>query len=322
MNQLTTLPRIILGEEVTGMMIFPTLRCNLDCSFCLNEFDPNFTRVVPGELTGEQWVRGLNRIESKLNVPVTFSGGEPFVHRDFVYIVKNLKQDLKIDILTNLMWKKKGIERFISEISPEKISRDVPYPQIRASYHPGESDPDELIANAKMLQNAGFKVGIFSVLYPSPQQNTEIVKMQYRCANEGLLFRVKEFVGMYEGTLYGDYSKYPGASFSKERKDVACKTPELHVGPNGAVYRCHRDLYAKQFPIGHILDRDFQFDPKFTFCPNYGDCHPCDVKVKIDTYQRELRTIADIRFDDESVKNAPNIEYDPKAQRAISNLRE
>src|SRR3989344_2765012 len=86
-----------------------TMRCNLDCSFCLNAFSSkHFDRKAFAEIGGQEWIEGLNRIESKPEVPVTFSGGEPFLHKDFTYIINNMRRDLSIDILTNLQWGKRG----------------------------------------------------------------------------------------------------------------------------------------------------------------------------------------------------------------------
>ena len=170
---------INLPKSYKYIAVLLTMRCNLNCSFCLNSFSSDhFNRKDFKEIKGEEWVYGLNKIKSRLEVPVTFSGGEPFLHKDFIYILKNLKEDIKIDILTNLHWGEKGIEKFISEINPKRINRDSPYPAIRASYHPEQmGSGEELIKNAKKLRSAGFNIGIYSVQYPSPNQLEAITQM-------------------------------------------------------------------------------------------------------------------------------------------------
>lgn len=266
------------------------MRCNLNCSFCLNSLDKSkeFNRKKFKELSGEEWVKALNRIESRPDVPVTFSGGEPFLHEDFIYIINNLKPELKIDILTNLTWKEQGINGFIQEVNPERIKRDSPYASIRVSYHPEQmGDGAQLVENARRLQDAGFSIGIWSVLFPSPKQLSSINQMQFRCRDAGIEFRLKEFTGMYKCEEYGDYSRYPEAAFDSSGKSCLCKTSELLVGPDGRAYKCHRDLFKEEFPIGNIKDSSFQVNYEFRECDMYGKCHPCDVKVKTN-YKQEL----------------------------------
>ena len=268
---------------------FLTMRCNLNCSFCLNTFDKNFKRKSFEEISGEQWVKALNKIESKPEVPITFSGGEPSLHKDFIYIINNLKPELNLDILTNLYWGKNGLERFISEVDPNRIKRNSPYASIRVSYHPEQmKDGKRLIENAKKLQDAGFSIGVWSVLYPSPEQLSAINQMQFRCRDAGIEFRLKEFTGEYKGEIYGDYSKFQDSAFNFQKTlNCMCKTTELLIGPNGDVYRCHRDVFAGENHIGNIGTPNFEIKDIFRHCNKYGQCHPCDVKVKTN-YKQEL----------------------------------
>ena len=109
-----------LPEDYKYIAAFLTMRCNLGCSYCLNNIENSkeFNRRKFKEISGEKWVEGLNRITSNNNVPITLSGGEPGIHKDFIYIINNIKPELKIDLLTNLNWGKAGIERFIENIDP------------------------------------------------------------------------------------------------------------------------------------------------------------------------------------------------------------
>ena len=90
---------ITIPKEFNYISAFLTFKCNLACKYCLNAFGEDFSRKRE-ELSGEQWVEALNRFETE--IPITFTGGEPFVHKDFIEILKNLKQGLGIEILTNL----------------------------------------------------------------------------------------------------------------------------------------------------------------------------------------------------------------------------
>ena len=296
-NKDNFMKKAVLPDGYKYIAALVTMRCNLNCSFCLNAFDRRFDRRRFEEISAEKWAEALNRIDSRPDVPVTFSGGEPFLHKGFIRIINHLKPELPIDILTNLQWGKKGVERFIREVEPERLKRNSPYASIRVSYHPEQMrDSQKLVDDAKRLQDAGFSIGIWAVQYPSPQQLEAITQMQFRCRNSGIDFRLKDFTGRYEGKddfgrdfsiTYGDYSKYPGSAFSNQLRRCKCRTSELLIGPNASVYRCHRDMYAEENSIGSLLDENFELKDIFRPCNNYGQCHPCDVKAKTN-YRQQL----------------------------------
>lgn len=300
-----------LPDTYNYIALFQTMDCNLACGFCLNAFTSAFTRGKFSNISSEEWIGGLNRINTRKGVPITFGGGEPFVYPGFIDVINGIKPETEIDILTNLRWGKKGIQKFIDNVNPERLNRDASYPSIRVSYHPGQKfmDPESMVKDVKQLQDEGFSIGIFSVQYPSPEQLQAITQMQFRCADADVLFRVKDFTGKYKGEIYGDYSKFPGATNNSfpdmdegvpflpavqiqhskgiETKFCDCRTTELLIGTTGDIYRCHRDLYAEELPVGNILDPDFQIKDTFLPCSLYGVCHPCDVKVKT-SYQQEI----------------------------------
>jgi len=286
---------IKIPENYKYICAFLTMNCNLNCDFCLNAFNKSFNRTGFKQISGEEWVKALNKIESKPDVPITLSGGEPFMHKDFIHIINNLKPELNVDILTNLHWGEEGIKKFINNVDPKRIKRDSPYASIRVSYHPEQMNARKLVEDVKKLQDAGFDIGVWSVLYPSPEQLSKINQMQFICKEAGVEFRVKEFTGDYKGETYGDYSKYPRATNNNILKSCLCKTTELLIGPDGKVYRCHRDLYEEEFPVGNILNDNFQVEPVHRKCIKFGQCHPCDVKVKTNHKQQLGHTSVDIK---------------------------
>ncbi|MCP4230754.1 MAG: radical SAM protein, partial [bacterium] len=93
---------IIIPESHNYVAAFLTLGCNLTCSYCINHFGlPASTKK---HITGEEWVKGLNRIVTRKDLPLTLQGGEPSIHKDFIYILNNIKPEMNIDILTNLQF--------------------------------------------------------------------------------------------------------------------------------------------------------------------------------------------------------------------------
>ncbi len=283
-----SLKRIHLSKRYNYIACFLTLDCNLGCHYCINYFGGagKFKRKI---ISGEKWVEGLNRIVCSRDLPVTLQGGEPSLHKDFIWIIKNIRPDLNIDILTNLCF---DVDEIIKNIDHLRLHRDAPYPNIRVSYHPYYMDLDELIRKVLKLQKVGFSIGIFGILHPEFEQ--EILEVQEKCRNLGIDFRTKEFLREYNGQIYGTYL-YPEAVGNGKRKRCLCRTSELIIGPNGNVYRCHHDLYKDFSPIGNLLDRNFEIEDIFRECNQFGDCNPCDIKIKTNRFQVHGHTSVEIK---------------------------
>ena len=277
---------ILIPEGYNYIAVFLTLACNLSCSYCINRFQG----LTPekGALTGDQWLRGLNRIISREDLPVTLGGGEPTLHPDFTAIVNGVRPELNLDLLTNLQF---DGHRFMTEISPDRLRRAAPYASIRVSYHPETMPLEPLVEKVLRMQGGGYSMGLWGVLHPAHE--AEILRAQAYCTSLGIDFRTKEFLGEYGGLLHGAV-KYPGACDGTAVRNVSCRTSELIVGPTGGIYRCHGDLYEGREPVGHLLDPDFRIQEIHRPCRAFGRCNPCDVKVKTNRLQIFGHTSVDI----------------------------
>lgn len=278
---------IAIPKTYNYIAAFLTFRCNYRCSYCINYFEVK--RLPRGEISGKDWVKGLNRMVSRDDLPITLQGGEPSVHRDFTYIINHIKPELNIDILTNLQF---DVNEFIKKVEPNRLKRKAPYASIRVSYHPEVMDLDETTKKTLKMLDAGFSIGIWGVLHP--EQEGLILKAQDKCKSLGIDFRTKEFLGEYKGRLYGTYL-YEDACDKKHTEKVLCKTTELIIAPNGNIFRCHSDLYANRQPIGNLLDPNFKIQDKFRECYFYGHCNPCDIKVKTNRFQQFGHTSVKIK---------------------------
>lgn len=260
-----------------------TLRCPLNCPYCINAQSP-LTRKR-NELTAEQWLDGLNRMDvaafgpRETPLPITIGGGEPTTHPGFYEIINGLRKDLRVDLLTNCTF---DVREFADKIPPYRLScsSDLAYKAIRVSYHPATMDPDQLVHKVKFLQGAGFSIGIFGVSHPENMKaNVEMAEIARKA---GVYFFIKDFLGRYRDRLFGFYA-YPAALDGAD-KPCECRTKELLMGPDGSVYRCHRDLYAGESAVGSITDPAFDVSDQWLTCTHYGTCNPCDVKSKLNRY--------------------------------------
>ncbi len=260
--------------DITYIGVFLTLRCNFKCAYCINRHGPLKARK---ELKAQQWTEGLSRldIDRKQMVPITFSGGEPSKHENWLEIIGEIGKKFYVDILTNLDF---DIDKFMAAIPPKLLQRKVPYACIRVSYHPGFSDIPKLLGKTKRMQDKGYDIGLFTLDHPEMAGLTREQIDKYR-----IDFRLKEMLGQYKGQMYGHF-KYPNALNNKLRK-VQCKTSELLIAPDGGIHRCHRDLYAGENQLGNILDKNLDIQFKFRECEKFGQCNSCDVKLKNNRFQ-------------------------------------
>jgi len=255
-----------------------TFRCPLNCEYCINDDSGKLERRRK-EISGKEWVKGLNRIDFG-NIPLTLGGGEPTQHADFYEILERLNMN-KVDLLTNLEF---DVEKFLDKTIPERFSQEEnpAYKSIRVSFHPGQMDPDDLVRKVKRIQDEGYAIGIFGLNHPLNIEDN--IQMSELARQNGIYFFIKDFLGEYRGHTFGFY-KYPNA-IKGGKKEVLCKTKELLIDPEGEIYRCHRDLYRKKHKVGSILDPNFKTDKldRFRPCLNFGECNPCDVKLKTNRF--------------------------------------
>ncbi len=291
-SEAVELPRLDLPDRTNYLAVFLTLACNLDCHYCINlheDFSGGRRRILTRQMKPNQWISALNRIPSSESLPITLQGGEPTVYKFFYEILEGIDPTQKFDLLTNMFF---DPHEFVERVPPALFSREAPYASIRVSYHPGQNRIEELLDKSRVLQEAGFKVGIYGVLHPD--QAEEIIRWQERALELGVDFRTKEYLGESGGEEYGTY-KYPGAISRTFSKYCQCKTTELLISPSGYVFRCHSDLYEARSPVGHILDPEFKIESRYRPCFVYGHCNPCDVKIKTNRHQEFGHTSVDIR---------------------------
>ncbi len=279
------LPSITPKKHHNYVAFFLTLACNLKCPYCINLHDnnPRGAQAQRQFMNVNDWIIAADRLMLRTDLPLTLQGGEPTLFSGFYRFINEVKTDIKMDLMTNLMF---DVDEFIASAPVWRFTREAPYAAIRVSYHPGQNDIDDLISKTRTLQDAGFRIGLYGIEHPDPEIRAHIVEVQERCLKLGLDFRLKEFLGEHDGRMYGTF-KYDESVASQTLKQCRCRTTEIIVDPAGYVYKCHADLYNARNPIAHILDTEFNEDSidEFRDCPNYGTCNPCDVKVKTNRFQ-------------------------------------
>ena len=280
---------IILSDNFNYIAAFLSFACMLRCSYCINHHGGDL--VKKRWMNGEDWVRGLNRLRTKNgDIPITLQGGEPTVHKNFYQIIQGLRPDLPIDLLTNL---EVDPDVFMKEIPSDRIKRDALYASIRVSYHRGQQEALPLLKRVRLFLDKGYHIGVWAVDHPEYMEETRQVQKQ--AEEMGIDFRLKEFLGPYNGHNYGTM-RYPESVNAKMIRHCDCRTTEFLIDPGGSIFRCHSDLYANRFAIGHILDPEPpNLLGEWMPCAVYGKCNSCDIKVKNNRFQEYGHSSVEIR---------------------------
>lgn len=278
---------VAVPETFNYIGAFLTFRCPYSCSYCINRFN-NASLVRKIEIRGADWIRFFERLHPR-TVPITLQGGEPGMHPDFLEIVSELCSFHAIDILTNLAF---DLKAFISRVDPARINRSAPYAPIRVSYHPEQFTLETIVKRVLMLQDAGFRVGLYGVLHP--EQKDEIMRAHQVCTDLGIDFRTKAFLGVHQGRMHGEIA-YPGACEGRPTHCCECAPSELLIAPDGAIHRCHHDLYNSCTPVTDVFESTPALNNGFRPCDRFGACNPCDVKIKNNRFQQFGHVSVNIR---------------------------
>jgi len=267
---------IIVPETYNYVGAFLTFGCNLQCSYCLN--NQRGSRPKYKHLPYQLWVDGLNRLQVKNGLPITIQGGEPTIYPDFYKLINGIDKRLNLDLLTNGNFDEK---EFMDNVSPSRFKRDAPYASIRVSYHLEQMELSPLIRKVRNMLSCGYSVGVWIIEHP---RDTKIIKVAQKLMEaEGIDCRLKEFLGVHNGKMYGTY-RYPEA-VDERTKPCMCKPSELLIAPDGNMHRCHYDLYNNSMAYQHILNGHVKVLSKYKGCDVFGKCNSCDVKLKTNRFQ-------------------------------------
>ena len=75
---------IKLPKHYNYIEAYLTYRCPLNCSYCINK-QLGLNKV--STMHYDSWIKGLNRIKTTEDLPITIGGGEPTSHHSFYDIV-------------------------------------------------------------------------------------------------------------------------------------------------------------------------------------------------------------------------------------------
>ncbi len=200
--------------------------CNFNCPYCYiqnkKKQDPRYAGHDPKMI-----VKAFN--DTKLTWLIHMSGGEPFLHPDFVNMCKELTKKHYISINTNLSIP--NVLDFAKEIDPKRVAF------IHCSLHIGERERLKLINKFieyyHVLKKAGFNIYTTQVMFPPILHKFDETFGFFK--NKKIIVRPKIFRGYY------NLKHYPKAYIPAERTkllfyyNLSRKLEEistLHIDPN------------------------------------------------------------------------------------------
>ncbi|MFQ5979715.1 MAG: radical SAM protein [Candidatus Heimdallarchaeota archaeon] len=137
-----------------------TKHCNLRCSHCYIDAKEEASKM---ELSTEEGIAFLDDL-AKLHVPlVLFSGGEPFLHRDFYVLLDHaLKLGLRVAISTNgtLIDKETAASMAAKGVSYVGVSLDSNLPTTHDNFRGVSGAYERTLEGLKYCINAGLKTGV------------------------------------------------------------------------------------------------------------------------------------------------------------------
>ncbi len=291
---------ITVPEDYDYIGVYLTDTCFLHCSYCITgHHGAMYLNRKNGSLTPEQWIAGLNQLELPPDTPITLQGGEPFLYKGIWEILEKIRH--KVDIMT-------ALPPFLTTDHFRRLKtlnwnqRQAAYPRIRVSYHRGQNNYHELIDRIADMQKV-VSIGLYYMEAPvTPQE--EIDDLCAYAQKSGVDARKKDFLGEFNGKMYG-HLRYSEAALGRPHGCVVlCKNTVVPIAPDGTIYRCHSDLYFRrqECALGNILNKEFSFPVEHLPCNVYGMCSACDVKIKTNRYQQYGYTSVDIKFVENSIE--------------------
>ena len=175
-----------------GLLWSVTNRCNLDCTYCLNQ----------AKDTVEHRIHIPSFIETLDNTgdifKITFSGGEPFLVPNIVEACVEITKKHFIGFSTNLTSKKIG--EFVENVNPEKVLHIAAPVQIKELER--LNLVDRYVNNFHLCQDNGFWIDPCVVAYPGLIGEIENYTSFFK--EKGIDLQFDPFLGMYQNKEYPD----------------------------------------------------------------------------------------------------------------------
>ncbi|MDD5491394.1 MAG: radical SAM protein [bacterium] len=232
------------------LRIYPTLRCNLNCAYCVHSHNlPESKADQYQSLSWQKWSEFIN----KTGKNVIFTGGEPFLYPDLVKLLNAISPQIKVKIYSNFS---ADMQDYI-----ENCKRRVVF---FGTYHPVSGPVDKFIGKINSIRAAGKFAGSIHMVGWTKQLD--------------FVAKAKAEFNRHRWYVYIDDDQYlqDDSSSLKFRKKVHCTRRIYLIAPDGRKFLCVSKMLRQKDTLGNVLDAGLGEDRVTVECQDYGYCNPCD----------------------------------------------
>jgi glycosyltransferase involved in cell wall biosynthesis len=232
-----------------GMLrIYPTLRCNLRCPYCVNDHVPGGKKESP-RIPGLEWAAAINRHGRH----VVITGGEPFLLPDLVDMINAIDPSLIVRVYTNLSL---DVREML-----DALRREV---RFYVSWHPRpHADYDQFLANLDRIQK-------------HPLLWADVHAVRAKETEDLLPSDLQHFSSVCLHIDVDDDQRSFIGSIGNKGSQALCRRRILLVGPDGQRYQCVSNLMRRKNPMENVLHEALRDEIHVTTCQDFGLCAPCD----------------------------------------------
>ncbi len=285
----------------------PTFKCNLKCLHCFADY-PHYGK----ELSFAEIVSLLNQLAKAGTLFVDFSGGEPFMRKDFIDILESARKlDFAITILTNATLITEELADRISYLSPRLIKITL-YGATEEMYQKTTGKAHlfhRAIEGIRLLAKHKLSLSVASPIFNfyTVKEVSAIEKIcdelgvvlrkftQFGIRNNGDLAPLKynlsesqleEFSRAFPGLRDSPINKRPKIKINEKVCDDLCGS--IYINPYGQIGNCDKlvsKISVRERPLLEIWQNDsllkkqreftWKDMPDCLLCKSFYYCKPC-----------------------------------------------
>ena len=161
--------------KLVNVEIEYTNQCNLKCKYCYAE-----TNLGKPEISLKQWIDLLNMLYEQGLRSVTFSGGEPFIRKDFMKLIEEVQHLFVITINTNGTLINSHISKCLGEYNLKcvQVSIDSTDPKVHDSMR-GPGSWKRAMNSIVLLERQNIPIRISSTI--SVQNEPDLPRLKEYC---------------------------------------------------------------------------------------------------------------------------------------------
>lgn len=234
-----------------------THQCNYNCSYCM--FSCN-NKKIEGELTTEECYHVIDELVLHNFKHLKITGGEPFIRKDILQILKYASERLITDISTNASLLTLEKVKLLNELKLKMIHVSLDGDQLEHESVRGNNTYDRTIKGLKILKESINKVRIGSVIHKNNQYDLEnLILNSADLEADEIIFSIMEPVAGQDRKLVKTVPNELLISQIEELKEKYKK--QITINYNF----CQQPSFIRRCPAGD----------KFIYINNFGNVSPC-----------------------------------------------